>query len=122
MEGSEKNEWNIILKGRYKVADKSEERVYIKLNRYSLNYPPDRERVETMLTLDSDDFPEADAFQVYGRTKQGVVFDFEEFGYFIDAQLIIKKDNPFPTSSQYQKGLGVAIGHIQVCKYTPPID
>ncbi len=108
----EVNKWNIQLRSRYKVEKKDRERVKINLNRYSLNSPQNSESIETLLTLDSDSFLASSNFQVNEVTKENLVFDFRNFGYFIDAQLINKTGD----SRQYVPNrVGTAIGLVQLC-------
>lgn len=112
-EPTNSDKWTLTLTARYKVEDKTRERIYIKLNRYSLNSPQTPEKIETIFTLDSDNFPENSSFQLMSEEKANVEFNFKEFGYFIDAQLIIKR---IDTQPSVEKGVGLALAHIRLCE------
>lgn len=105
--------WTINLKCRYKVVDKTKERVFVRLNRYKLNDTSSSEKSETMMTLDSESFPENPSFQLNEVFKENVTFNFRNYGYFIDAQLIQKTGRS--ASPQLIMDVGTAIGLIQLC-------
>ena len=112
------DKWTLTLTARYKVEDKTKERIYIKLNRYSLNSPQTPEKIETIFTLDSDNFPESSSFQLMNKEKSNITFNFKDFGYFIDAQFIIKRVEIQPSAAN---GVGLALAHIRLCEMTFPI-
>lgn len=115
------NDWypGVSLKSRYKVANKDRARVVIHLNRYNLLAPPTAEKVETILTVDSDAFAESTEFQIMSNSKAGLYFNFKEYGYYIDAQLINKESHIGPSSPI--NGVSTAVGLIQIC-VTQEID
>ena len=107
--------WEISLKARYKVTNRHRERVYIRLNRYVIDGTLDKEKVHTMMVLDSDNFSPDPEFQTQSVTKTGISFDFRVYGYYIDVQLIKKTDGDFTAFGE----LGTAIGIVQLCAPGP---
>jgi len=106
--------YNIVeLKARYKVANKDKERIVINLNRYSLNAPNISEGIETIMRFDSESFASNYHFQIQSIGTANVFFNFKEYGYFIDAQLI-NKSSP-PPQPQQVGNLGAALGLVQLC-------
>lgn len=114
------NKWYIQMNVRYKVANKERERIVVNLNRYKINTPPKHEKIETILRWDSENFAASNDFQNKSTSKGAFTFDFRNYVYFLDAMLINKPNNGLP--SRPFRGVGTALGMIQLCQSTEPID
>ena len=104
--------WDVVFRARYKVADPARFRVRVELKRYSMNRPPRFEAVQTIAVLDSEGQADATDFRVMSANFRDVVFDFNNFAYFVEAQLVVKRGS-FATTPR--GSIDVALGQVSIC-------
>lgn len=97
----EQKPYGKILKVRYLVKDKSDQRVLVILKKYGLNLPDAPEKAEVVKIFDSHDFPASENIQtqsvsISAPANGSRIFDFRNFAYYIEVLFIKTKAGPIP--------------------------